>query len=68
MIKTSSKNGGFDLESLVELPQELLDDEKFMAKYRFYTQGNYKSKSNNQENTNLYRDLQDKSSMRGSEI
>ena len=42
MIKKSDENVGVDLQSLVELPQELLEDEKFMAKYRYYTQGNYK--------------------------
>lgn len=67
MIKKSDENVGVDLQSLVELPQELLEDEKFMAKYRYYTQGNYKPKNNNTENANIYHELQDKSSIREGE-
>ena len=57
MIKKSDENVGVDLQSLVELPQELLEDEKFMAKYRYYTQGNYKPKNKNTENVNIYHEL-----------
>ena len=67
MIKKSDENAGVDLQSLVELPQELLEDEKFMAKYRYYTQGNYKPKNKNTENPNIYRELQDNSSIREGE-
>ena len=68
MIRMHDRNVGADLESLVELPQELLDDERFMAKYRYYTQGNYKPKKKKGDEDISYRDLQERSSCRAREM